>query len=898
MIARFFRLISTLSGIRSRKYIGVLAVSAVAALIAGFFAIQNRINGDISAMAPDKAPSVKTLREIEKRFGATNTLIVLILAPAGKDISGRLDEIARTVEESSYVKRVDYRMDTSFFEDRGLYYLTEKELEDLRERIDKRIKEETIKATPFYVDLEDEDEVEEEKADPIDSEEIASRFEGANYVKDGYFRKVVDEGKREVWALIVNPSKGGADVNYAKDLIEDVWKKIDALQLGDEYEVLMSGRYYYLASEGKQIFSDIRRISIIASLCVLVAVFCFFPNIFTLFLIFLPLVFGLAFDFALVKGTIGELNMATAGNFAILFGMGVAYAVHVYARFREERKLGHQYEDAMERSVGDTGWAVFLSAATTAGAFFVLMAASYKGFSQLGFITGFGVIFTLLTALIVMPAIGKPLAARNLLRKHRETGTPTEDLVKLWAKGPPLSKAIAAAGVVMTVACFILMFGLEYEMDYNKLTIKDDLRKKAEIYERKLFGMSGEPAVTYAEGREELVRLVDHLDRVSSGEEGKYLIDKVISILSFIPENQDGKRRIVKEIRKLAYNKKLNLAEGEEKESIKKLREISSAEPFDIKDIPGDARSRFEGEGDKYLVYIYPQRNITNLEEAMNVRDLLTGMRIGDKTINATNTSIVFAEIQDLMLADTPIVISLAFLVVMACVLLVFRSVKDCFLSLIPLFVGLTWMMGIMALAGVKINYFNIIAIPAVIGIGVDSGVHIVHRYRVEGIASLRRIIRNLGRTLLICTLTTVLGFGSLLFASHPGVRSLGLAAVIGLTTTFIASVLFLPAVIYLYARVTFRRLLHSRPGVVVWTMSFDPMTEALKARMRAEKVEFKIIPLDEMPGVERGMALRFIRRSIKEDLYFPVIEVKGKLRSVGNLSMPDFNKSVGTLFS
>jgi predicted RND superfamily exporter protein len=888
-----FQFISGLSGIRSRKYVGILLCSVAIIAVTGYIALQIRINGDLAVMVPEDSPSVKNLDELEARFGATNTLILLLLAPPGRDISTDMQRVAETLRENPEIKRIDYKMDTVFFEDRGLYYLTVEELEDIRDTIDKRIEHETIKSNPFYVDLDEDEDKEQEKAEPIDSSKVASRFEGADYVKNGYFRKVVDDGKREAWAMIITPARGAADIYYAWSLINDIESRIDALKLGKDFEVLFSGRYYYLAKEGEAVLSDVKKISIIASVCVLAAVLLFFPNIFTIILIFIPLVMGLAIDFAIVKFTIGELNVVTSGNFAILFGMGVAYAVHVYSRFREERKLGHSYEDSMERSVGDTGRAVFISAATTAGAFFILMVAHYKGFSQLGFITGLGVIFTFLTALIVMPAIGKPLSRWNLLRKHGYVGTPTEELIRHWGGGPPAPVTIVAVGTVLSALSLILLFNLDYEMDYNNLTIQDENRERAKQYEQLLFGMSGEPAVTYANGEKELRRLVDHMEKLRAGK-GKYHIDKVVSILSFLPGNQEEKRDVIKEIHELVSDKKLNLAEGEERESIDKLRRMSKAEPFGIQDIPPKVRERFEGSNDGYLVYIYPLRDITNLEEAMKVRSLLTNMSVGDRKVSATNTTIVFAEMQDTMLRDTPIVISLAFAVVILCIIFVFRSFTDTFLSLIPLFVGMSWMLGIMVLSDQKINFFSIIAIPAVIGIGVDNGVHIVHRYRVEGLASLKRIVRNLSRTLLVCTVTTIFGFGALLFARHPGIKSLGLAAVSGLITTFLASVLFLPAVIYVHARLSARRLLRRRPKVAVWTMAFDPMTECLKGRLRARKVDFTIVSLDELPENERGMAIRFLReKSGDEGLYFPIIEKQGEVWGAGKMTVAELTRTL-----
>jgi predicted RND superfamily exporter protein len=884
--------IARLSGIRSRRYIFIVIVCMVVLAASAWRSLMIRINGDISALAPENTPSVQTIREMEKRFGATNTLMVIVLAPRGKDMTKKLDVLAASIGKSPHVKRIDYRMDTTFFENRGLYFLTEKELADLKNNIKDRIKEETIKSNPFYFDLDTDEEKAQKKAEPIDSAKVANRFEGASYVKDGYFRKVVDGGKREAWGLIITPTRGTADMNYAKALVEDVQSRIDSARLGKDIEVYMSGRYHYLAKEAKQVFADLRLISSLSTVAVIVAVFCFFPNIFSIFLIFIPLILGLAIDFAIVQFSIGELNLITSGTFSILFGIGVAYGVHTYARFREERKLGHTYEDAMDTSVGDTGRAIFGSASTTAVAFFALTVARYKGFSQLGFITGIGVVFSFVTALIVMPAIGKPMHLWKLLRKHRVTGTTTEDLVRGWGETPPLTRFTFVTGVAITGLSIFLLTRLGYEMDYNKLTIKDEKREIAQHYERALFGMSGEPAVTYTDNEKELRALVLYLERLKKGK-GKELIEKVVSAASLIPERQEEKRAVIGEIRDLVYDKKLNLAEGKEKQSVEKLRRMADARPFGIKDIPADVKNRFEGKDGGFVVYIYPKKDITNLVEAMKMEAILTGMKIGGRSISASNTTIVFSSMQNLMLDDAPWVISLSFVAVFLCVLLTFRSLKDSLLAMIPLIIGLTWMMGFMKLTGQKINFFNIIAIPAVIGIGVDNGVHIVHRYRVEGLASMKRIVRNLGRTLLAATLTTMLGFSALLFAAHPGVKTLGAAAASGLFTTFLSAVFFLPAVIYVTARVMARRTLRRRDRLTLWTLSFDPVTEFIESELKARGIDHGIVSLDEMPSVERATAVKMLKEKGGQELFLPLVETKGEFHHAGRMGLAEVRELI-----
>ena len=97
---------------------------------------------------------------------------------------------------------------------------------------------------------------------------------------------------------------------------------------------------------------------------------------------------------------------------------------------------------------------------------------------------------------------------------------------------------------------------------------------------------------------------------------------------------------------------------------------------------------------------------------------------------------------------------------------------------------------------GMKLNFFNIVVLPSVIGIGVDNGVHIYHRYLEEGPGSLRFILRNTGLAISMTTLTTIVGYSGLILARHPGLNSLGNLAVIGISSTFITAIVVLPALL------------------------------------------------------------------------------------------------------
>jgi uncharacterized protein len=137
--------------------------------------------------------------------------------------------------------------------------------------------------------------------------------------------------------------------------------------------------------------------------------------------------------------------------------------------------------------------------------------------------------------------------------------------------------------------------------------------------------------------------------------------------------------------------------------------------------------------------------------------------------------------------------------------LLDFRSLRDALLGLAPLALGGVWTLGIMGWAGIPWNLANLMAVPLLIGIGVDTGVHLLHRWR-SGETPAALLASSTGHAVALSAVTTMLGFAALMVANHRGIFSLGLVMVIGLAAVLTAGLLVLPALLAVLPRWEWRR--------------------------------------------------------------------------------------------
>jgi hypothetical protein len=120
---------------------------------------------------------------------------------------------------------------------------------------------------------------------------------------------------------------------------------------------------------------------------------------------------------------------------------------------------------------------------------------------------------------------------------------------------------------------------------------------------------------------------------------------------------------------------------------------------------------------------------------------------------------------------------------------------------LLPVECGALWTAGLFALLGLKLNFMNIAILPMLLGLGVDYGIHIVHRFRLHGGLDVQEALRFTSTAVCLGALTTMVGFGSLALSVNQGIASVGLVALTGMTACLLASLFTLPAALHIWGQ-------------------------------------------------------------------------------------------------
>ncbi len=223
-----------------------------------------------------------------------------------------------------------------------------------------------------------------------------------------------------------------------------------------------------------------------------------------------------------------------------------------------------------------------------------------------------------------------------------------------------------------------------------------------------------------------------------------------------------------------------------------KVYDMANPEFITLENLPDHIRDRYINDaGDMYLVTLYPREQIWDFEVMKRFDAQLAQVHP-----RITGTPPLFLRLINYIARDGVLATVLTIIIVILLLWFDFRSFTMALLGVIPLLAGGVWMVGLLKSMGMMLNFLNVMGLPMIVGIGIDDGVHLLHRYQYEGLNKTPIVLRSTGKAILLTSLTTMAGFGSLSLASYRGWASLGTLLAIGVGACFLTTVLFLPAII------------------------------------------------------------------------------------------------------
>jgi len=769
-------------------------VSLVLSLVAGSFAAQLKIKADSANLLPDDYISVSELNRIKERVGGIGPLMVIV---NGEELSACVDfmhALADSLEGSPLINSVirGRTAEMEFLSRNRLLYMNLDDLSDLHGRVADKIDIETLKKNPFYMGFEEDEE------DPLDVSDIEAKYE--HYELSGYDRDyyLTEEGNGVILRLY--PTGVITDVKFTKRLLallDRTIESLDAQRYHPSLEVTYKGSFKNASTQYTIVLQDLKSTAMYAFLGVLVLISLYFRRLLSPLFIVFPLLMSLSWTFGVTYLVIGNLNQITVCLFAILFGLGIDFGIHIFARYREARRRGLGIEPALIETVCHTGSALTTTALTTAVAFFSLLFSDFKGFSEFGFIVGTGILFSLVAMVVVCPAF-IVLAERLSLIQWQQASVP-EHLIRRGRY--PIPHLTLLLGILATAFSLYHINDLSFEYDFKKLKPEVEETGPQASLPGKL-KETRSPAIVLTESHAEALAVVAEVERVQAERGDSSTVLSVKSVYSFLPADQEQKIALIADLRQM-IDTNVDLLDEDDRTRVDSLRQYLDVKLLALTDLPEDMTKSFSSKEGEILNFVQINASVP-LRDGRNSINFAREVKVIETelgTFYASSPHIIFAEMLELMLDDAVIAVIVTLLVVSIVLVIDLGSVLSAALVLTPLLTGLAWVAGLMYVLDFRINIYNMVAFPTIIGMGIDNAVHIFHRYREAGPGSLRLVLRTTGVALMATTLTTMVGFAGLVPAHHPALYWIGTVSLLGLGCAFITAVSLLPALLQVLER-------------------------------------------------------------------------------------------------
>ena len=439
--------------------------------------------------------------------------------------------------------------------------------------------------------------------------------------------------------------------------------------------------------------------------------------------------------------------------------------------------------------------------------------------------------YTLLPPILVLFERVRPFAGDEATRpgRLRMQGVRYDGLFGATVARAP--RAIVVVGTAL--ACVGVALAIPYvrsdPMEYDMRRLQNDLGQGAEMYRLShlaggILGANLEGAMAVALDRVDQVDpFVQTLEaRRASAPDGAKPFEAVHSILDFVPHDQGKKVPLLLELReKLARaHARGSVSEADWRVLVPDLPP-EDLRPFGIDDLPEElARPFTEKNGTRgRLVLIEPTagKSDSDLRYLLRWADSFRETRLPDgEIVRGSGRAVIFADMLESVVHDIPRCIGLSLGMTVLAVVLTFRRGSSAVAVLAALGLGVAWVAVGLVVAGVRIHFFNFIALPITFGIGVDYAVNVVQRYDAEGRRGILGVLRSTGGPVVLCSLTTTLGYLALLRSINQAIRGLGLLAVMGEVACLLAAVLVLPAALVLRERALLARKAAGVVGVDV----------------------------------------------------------------------------------
>lgn len=832
-MARFMRLVSGLVV----DHPGLVTALSLVLTLFLFSNIHNlRTGTDLTDLFGERDPQWRAASQIGKELGYGNQLFVLIEAPeGGTDTTGQMEEMADRLTadmlSSGLFKQARCGLQEEellnmvrFFTSNFPSFVLPEQTEDLKRRLDPPQIHQTIRraaaelVTPFsslgtnyFI------------ADPLGLMEVAARNR-QGFSQFANFDLAWGEGNRffskdhKALLIIAEPRQPAVDYKFAQQVVQWTRARIESMTAEPAFRdagvhAVAAGAYVYAEQEHKFIETNIRRVSLISIVGNLLLCLLIYPRIPLLLLSLLPTSLGILWTTGVASFYPGEVNLISLSFIAILAGLGDDQVVHFFNRVPQEWAKGGTLNAAVLRTFETTGSSVFFCILTAATATAALATSSFKALAEFGFILTVGMFMMMFHTLLTVPALmqlwwrfSKPRAPETITFRF---------LPFLARKSVDFVGRHARFVVAFSLLIFLLslFFLPRVRMDARfEITGADNPAVAAQNRLSAKFGIEGSPNVLLiAGGQQEVLQRAEDLTSGLEAYRQRGILKSIFSPSDLLPSARTQRERAASlaDIDLAASARALEDAlrengfrTGPQQPFIDRLRKLGqNTEPITLEKAaeflpPGlldnSIRKTKDGSYVAAVAFYATDPNATQVvPEAV-----LDSWRAQFGPFVEFSFDKINRDMQNRVLHDSRRALLWTGAAIVLIVYFCFRNLRISLVVLMPIAFAIVVTFGLLLLVRHHFSFMCITAIPLIIGIGIDNGIHLVRRYLENESLGILAIAKASGAALIQSNLTTIIGFGALMASSFTPLAEMGLVTSLGVALALAGGLWLVPGVI------------------------------------------------------------------------------------------------------
>jgi uncharacterized protein len=776
----------------------VAAVSFAILAAAAYLAIFHLpLRADFSHLLPQDVPAVKDLRRLEARVTAQDTVLVVVICKDEARRAAASSELADAIRAlpPTLVKRVevDDAETRSFLFARRHLFVPLDDLVHARDALRDLLETAKLEANPLFIRLDDDEKPAREAADDTLASlskrqaEAAARAARSSYVSED----------RSAQLVVVRTAFARSAVRQGEQLIDEIRRvaaEISDSPGADKLEIGVAAGVVSAVAEHHALVQGMVLSSLVTSLLVALVLIAYFRSVRLLAMLSVALVVGTTAAFGVAALVVGHLNVATAFLGAIIAGNGVNYGILLIARYLDERRT-NDAKQAMAISLAATLRPTIIASFGAAIAYGSLAATSFRGFSDFAVIGGVGMLLCWIASYTLLPAL--VLRWPPAIATRPGPGRFGHTFARVLAFRRPV--VVCAIAMVIAAAAgrisyrYVVDDPFEYDLKNLRSRGPDALEARRWVQRADALFGRGIAGQTYiaVDRAADVPLVVDALRNLDP-----HVIGTVRSITDVVPDHQTERLVLLRELRMLIDEALPYVTNAEERAQLEALRPPEGLAPIKPESLPEEIALRLR-EQDGRIGLLIGVRPATALDEwdgraLIRFANAVRRIRLAnDQTITTSGNHVIYADIISTLREDGPRVVVVALLCLIAMTALLAGGIARTIAVLVSIALGSVSMIAVCALMGIKVTFLDFVALPITLGLGVDYAINIAFGPDRDP----QLLLRTSGVAVFVCSLTTMIGYGSLLVSANGAIRGLGLAALIGEVCTVSTALVVVPAV-------------------------------------------------------------------------------------------------------